>query len=111
MQLPPLFTQKKTIIIEIVILVVFLVGIYYVYKIFSNEDATTTTTVNQQLLGQNLILFVKATEKENLSLDNMSFMNSSLVKQLQDFSEIIPPTTVRGREDPFVPYAATRPTR
>jgi ABC-type maltose transport system permease subunit len=113
MQLPPIFAQKKNILIEVAVLIVFLGILYYVYTAFSQDQTTTTTTtINQQLLGQNFVLLLKAVNQDKLSLQDIPvIMNSKLVPQLQDFSEVIPRTTVRGRLDPFVPYAFTRPIR
>ena len=97
---------------EVIVLIAFLGGMYYVYTIVSTESAVTVPSqANQQLLGQNFVLFLKAVNQERLSLQDPSFMNSELVKQLQDFSETILPESTRGRIDPFVPYASTRPIR
>ncbi len=112
MQLPSSFLQKKTLIMEIGILVVFLIGMYYLYTMFSEPDTTTTSSqASEQLLGQNLTLFLKAVRNDKLSFDTSSFMNQPLIEQLQDFSETIIPASSRGRDDPFAPYAFTRPLR
>ena len=55
------FVQKKTVIIEGLVLVLFLAGMYYLYTTFSEDTATVSTAnVNEQLLGQNFVLFLKA---------------------------------------------------
>jgi hypothetical protein len=106
------FVQKKTVIIEGVILVMFLAGMYYAYTLFSTGDTVTSpSSANQNLLGQNFVLFLKAVNQDKLSFKNLSFLDSELAKQLVDHSEIIGTTTSRGRVDPFEPYAATRPLR
>ncbi len=106
------FLQKKTLIIEVAVLIAFLGGMYYLYMSFS-EDSTTTTPVaiNEQLLGQNFVLFLKVVNQDRISFRDISFMDSALVSQLRDFSEVIDPTESRGRLDPFVPYASSRPLR
>lgn len=106
------FVQKKTIIIEAAILIAFLAGIYYVYTSFSEESATVSqTSINEQLLGQNFTLFLKVINQDKVSFNNTSFMKSSLVEQLRDFSEVIGENATRGRADPFAPYASSRPLR
>lgn len=91
-------------IIEGVILVLFLGALYYGYTLFGEQSPTTTMTNNQQLFGPNLTLLLKAVNEEHLVLKDVSFMNTELVRQLQDFSEIIAPNETRGRDDPFVPF-------
>jgi flagellar basal body-associated protein FliL len=104
--------QKKTVIIEVAILIFFLGGMYYLYTMFSEGSATTSTpSVNEQLLGQNFVLFLKAVNQDRLSFKDITFMDSKLVRELRDFSETIGINDTRGRVDPFVPYAATRPLR
>jgi LPS O-antigen subunit length determinant protein (WzzB/FepE family) len=106
------FVQKKTILIEAVVLILFLFGMYYLYTSFSEESATVTpSAINEQLLGQNFILFLKVINQDRISFRDTSFMNSELVKQLRDFSEEIGMNDTRGRVDPFVPYASSRPLR
>jgi hypothetical protein len=111
MQLPTIFSEKKSIIIEVIILCVFLGGMYYVYTSFTEQDPTTTSAINEQLLGQNFTIFLKAVTKEQFALDKTAFLNSELVNQLQDFSETISPNTSRGRLDPFRPYDSSRSIR
>ena len=72
----------------------------------SEQNAVTTqATLNEQNLGPDVILFLKA-KKDNLSFDSkdLSFMEKPLIRQLQNFSETISPNVKRGREDPFTPY-------
>lgn len=111
MQLPSFFVQKKTVIVETLVLVLFLVGIYYVYTIFSEQAPISANSKNNQLLGQNLTLFLKAESQDKLSFDTSSFMSQPLISQLQDFTETILPASSRGRDDPFAPYAFTRSIR
>ena len=112
MQLPSFFVQKKTLIIEMAVLVIFLGGMYYLYTIFSEQSSVTTQTQgSEQLLGQNITLFLKAVRQDKLSFDTSSFMSQPLIEQLQDFSETIVPASSRGRDDPFAPYAFTGPLR
>jgi LPS O-antigen subunit length determinant protein (WzzB/FepE family) len=106
------FAQKKTIIIEAAVLTAVVIGMLYAYSIFTSEDATVTQpAINQQLLGQNFILFLKAVNQDKVSLRETAFLNTTFVAQLQDFSETISPTASRGRSDPFTPYASSRPIR
>ncbi len=106
------FVQKKTVIIEGAILVLFLFGAYYLYTSFSEDSASVSETkINEQLLGQNFVLFLKVVNQDRISFTDANFMDSALVRQLRDFSEIISTNDTRGRVDPFVPYASTRPLR
>lgn len=109
--MPSFFVQKKKIILEAAILIAFLYGCYYVYSMLNQDTTTTTTSVNEQLLGQNFILFLKAVNKDRISFKDTNFLDNNLVKQLRDFSETISINDSRGRVDPFVPYASTRPLR
>ncbi len=102
------FVQKKTVIIEVAILIAVLAGGYYLYTQFTTQDVTTVAaSPNEQLLGQNFIMFIKAVDQENLSFKNRNFFDSELVQQLQDYSETIGINPTRGRTDPFSPYAFT----
>lgn len=104
--------QKKTVIIEIAVLIVFLLGIYYLYSVFSEGEATTSNAqISEQLLGRNFMLFIKAVEQDKVTFRDADTMNSELVLMLKDFSETISINDTRGRADPFVPYALTRPLR
>lgn len=106
------FIQKKTIIIEAVVLIVFIFGIYYLYTNFSEGSTTVSSpAINEQLLGQNFVLFLKVVNQDRISFADANFMDSALVKQLRDFSEFIPVNDSRGRVDPFVPYASSRSLR
>ncbi len=106
------FIQKKTVIIEALVLVLFLGGMYYLYTIFSEDTSTTTTaSVNEQLLGQNFVLFLKAVNDDKISFRDINFMDSALVQQLRDYSQTITTNESRGRVDPFSPYASSRSLR
>ncbi len=106
------FVQKKTVIIEAAILLLFLFGAYYLYTSFSEGSASVSETkINEQLLGQNFVLFLKVVNQDRISFTDANFMDSALVRQLRDFSETISTNDTRGRVDPFVPYASTRPLR
>lgn len=106
------FVQKKTVIIEVVVLIAFLFGGYYLYSSFSEGTTTVSQgSVNEQLLGQNFVLFLKIVNQDRISFQGITFMDSELVQQLRDFSETISINPTRGRSDPFMPYAATGPVR
>jgi hypothetical protein len=106
------FVQKKTLLMEVAVLIAFLGGMYYLYTIFSEGSATTTASqVNTQLLGQNFTLFLKAVNEDKISFRDINFMDSALVQQLRDFSQTITVNESRGRVDPFTPYASSRPVR
>lgn len=104
MQVPTIFAEKRNLIIEVVVICLFLGAMYYGYTLFSEQSPTTTTSANQQLFGPNLTILLKAVNEDHLVLKDVSFMNTELVRQLQDFSEVISPNPTRGRDDPFVPY-------
>lgn len=111
MDITKLINEKKTLIIEILIFIGVLVGGYYGYTSFFKEDSVTTVTIDQSLLGSNFIQFMQATKDSKISFKDRTFLSGNYVKQLQDFSEIISPNATRGRLDPFLPYASTRPLR
>lgn len=104
--------QKKTLIIEVAVLVVFLMGIYYLYTSFSQaETSVSQPQINEQLLGQNFVLFLKVINQDRISFQDTTFMQSELIMKLRDFSEVIGENETRGRVDPFVPYASSRSVR
>jgi hypothetical protein len=105
------FVQKKTVIIEGLVLILFLGGMYYLYSVFSEDTAVTTVPINEQLLGQNFVLFLKAVNEDNISFGGINFMDSALVQQLRDYSQTIGINDSRGRVDPYSPYASSRPLR
>jgi hypothetical protein len=85
---------------------------YYAYTLFSEGSATVSgSSVNEQLLGQNFVLFLKAVNQDKISFGGINFLDSEIVRRLQDHSEFIGINDTRGRVDPFVPYASTRPLR
>lgn len=104
MQVSNILTEKKSIIIEVVVLCVFLGVMYYGYTIISEKPTTTITSANKQLFGPNLTLLMKAVNEEHLVLNDLSFMDGEVVRQLKDFSEVILPNPTHGRDDPFSPY-------
>lgn len=103
MQVQTIFKEKKNLIVEVLALFALIGALYYGYTIFSEQSPTTTSTSNQELFGPNLTLLLKAVNEDHLVLKDVSFMNSELVRQLQDFSETIGPNPTRGRDDPFIP--------
>jgi hypothetical protein len=114
MEVPNIVAQKKTIIIEILILAVFLGGGYYAYTALFTGEVTTTEVVSSNAgLGPNFTTYMNAVAKDKISFKekDVSFLNSSLVRMLVDYSETISPNATRGRLDPFVPYASSRPLR
>jgi len=113
MNIPSFLSEKKSIAVELVVLCLFLGGIYYAYITFSEQSPVTATTASdsQQLLGEHFVTFLKATSENTLSLTNTEFLRSSDILGLKDYSEIISPNSSRGRLDPFIPYATSRPLR
>jgi len=106
------FIQKKNIIIEVVVLVMFLGLIYYAYNmVVKQETEISRSTVNEQLLGQNFIMFLKVVNQEGLSFKDISILQGELVNNLEDFREEINESSSRGRDNPFAPYATSRSTR
>jgi hypothetical protein len=103
-----LFSQKN-IIIEIIILAAVLGGGYYGYSTLFSEDQPTTVSLNPSLLNKDVVAFIGA--KSKIDLKDTKFINSTYYKQLVDYSETIPRTTERSRLNPFIPYAATGPSR
>jgi hypothetical protein len=63
--------------------------------------------------GPNFTTYMGIVAKDKISFKekDLSFLNSTLVRMLVDYSETISPNATRGRLDPFVPYASSRPLR
>ncbi|MCX6756741.1 MAG: hypothetical protein NTW35_01115 [Candidatus Nomurabacteria bacterium] len=104
MQVTNFLSEKKSIIIEITILCVFLGALYYGYTLISEQTPVTTENTSQQLYGPNFTMLFKVINEDRVVLGPLSFMDSSIARQLEDFSEVISPNPVRGRENPFAPY-------
>lgn len=99
------FVQKKKILVEIAILVAFLAGMYFLYKMLSvGEEGLTQVQASEQILGANFMLFLKS--QGSLSFSTSS-LNAKFINQLKDYSQVIDSTESRGRADPFSPYAST----
>ena len=111
MNLQQLFAAKKSMILEGIVLVLVVIGGYYLYTTFSVTDTTTKPAINQKLLGKNLVTFLKLINQDKVSFRDVNLPNAQLVSELQDFSEVIASTTSRGRDNPFVPYAPSRSIR
>lgn len=96
---------KSIIFIEILVLVLFLGGAYYLYTQFSSPSAEVSSvesdTAGQSLLGPKTLSFMKTLNQERLSFKLPS--DSELIKQLEDFSENIPVSIPEGRSNPFMP--------
>ena len=86
-------------------------GSYFGFSYFvSSGDSTTVVESNGQLLGPRFVDFLQLTGKNAVNLD-VSFLDNPTLKQLQDFTEVIPETDKRGRVYPFYPYDSSRPIR
>lgn len=96
---------KSIIFIEILVLVLFLGGAYYLYTQFSSPSAEVSSvesdTAGQSLLGPKTLSFQKTSNQERLNFKLSS--ESELMKQLEDFSENIPTSAPEGRSNPFMP--------
>ncbi len=112
MTTPSISPKQKTIIIEVFILIAVFAGGYYLYDRFIlGETTTISVTGGDKLLSANFISFINVTSREKISFKDVSFMSSPLVEMLDDYSEVISPNATRGRLDPFLPYASSRPLR
>lgn len=103
MQTSTPLSDKKNIIIEVVVLCMFLGAMYYGYTVISEQSPVTTTSSDQALFGPNLTLLIKAVEEDHIVLSNPPSMSSELPGQLKDFSEEIPKVSKYGRDNPFIP--------
>lgn len=103
MQVTNILTEKKNIILEVVVLCIFLGALFYGYTLISEKTPITTTSTTQPLFGPNMTLLFKAINEDNIVLNNRSFMTGQVARQLQDFSEVILPSVKRGRDNPFFP--------
>ena len=105
--------EKRVIIIEIGVALVLLIGGYYVVGLIQGDNGsmTVTKTANEHLLSQDFVVFLQMMNKKSINLKNTAFLDGSFVRELQNFTETINPTPTRGRLNPFIPYALTRPIR
>lgn len=103
MQVPNILTEKKSILIEVIILCVFLGALFYGYTLISEKSPITTVSTTQPLFGPNMTLLLKALNEDHIVLNNRSFMTGQIARQLEDFSEVILPSIKRGRDNPFSP--------
>jgi hypothetical protein len=102
--------EKKTIIIEVLLLVAVVVGCYFGYTyFFKQQESDVSVEINPAILGKNFVTFLNASRSGAIDLKDQQFLRSTYVSKLKDYSEVILPAPKRGRMDPFVPYAATRP--
>jgi hypothetical protein len=112
------FIQKKTLIIEVLVLALFLGGSLYLYMALGGEETATVTTAsyNEQLLGQNSVLFLKTMNQDKISFTSSDLSlirpsSSPIVARLKDRTQTVDINPERGRNDPFAPYASSRPIR
>ena len=113
MQLPALIQNHKGMLKGLLGAVVIIALGFYLVTLFKEDTSVTITnaTTNQALLGQNLAIFMQAMADGNLNLSDLSYLTSYHARNAKDFSQEIPVSQVRGREDPFSPYAAPRSSR
>jgi hypothetical protein len=90
-----------------------LIGLYFVYKFFISSATPTTVDISSanKLLPKNLINLGDTIKKDGLSLANTSFKDSEFMKRAIDYTTITPTSTVRGRDNPFLPYDFTGSSR
>ena len=112
MDISTFFQEKKTLIIEVLMFIGVVFGCYYGYNyLFTEDPSQVQTQLDTSLLGKNFVTFLSATQSGNISFKDQQFLRSDFVGKLQDYSEVILPTPKRGRLNPFVPYASSRPIR
>ena len=106
--MPANLLSQKNIIIAVVFLFV-LGGGYYFFAPDSSSEATTNVEVNRGLLAKNIVTFLGV--KDKIDLKDSAFLTSVFYNQLIDYSEVIEMSPRRGRDNPFIPYAASRSIR
>lgn len=114
MQLPPFVEQNKTLVIGgIAGLIAMLIAGYFVYSFMQSNNAPVTVdaSVAKAFLPANLKKFDDTTKKDKLDLKNTAFKESEFVKRAKDYSTTVPTSTVRGRDNPFLPYDFTGSSR
>ncbi len=113
--LPPFLEKHKFILSGLTgAIVLALAGVYIVIMFTSDGGAVVKTNQNQSLLGEvspSFIVFLQAMNSEKLSLKDQSFIDSYLVRNSHDYTQIINPSLSRGRLDPFSTYVAPGSTR
>lgn len=105
-------TKNSTIAIEIIIIILFLAGVYYLYNQFGSSSVKITISDNNSVLDANSSNIIKTVNSGKLNFDYTSIVNNKIVKDLKDFSEFISTSTIPGRDNPFIApsYASPRPT-
>lgn len=109
--MPQNLASKKNSIIGAVILLVVVGGGYFWYS--SSQDGSAPSEISGKvdptLFNTDVAAFYAA--KDKINLKDLSFMKKSLYTQLKDNTVDIPSVKPTGRDNPFVPYAATGPIR
>jgi hypothetical protein len=96
-------SQKNQIILAVVVLLA-LGGGYFFFMSTSSSAVTGEQPVDQSLLVNKVVTFLNT--KDRIDLKDSSFLKSVYYSQLVDYSETIPMSTKRGRDNPFIPYVA-----
>jgi len=112
------FLQKNKIIVSGAVgaILVIAVGYWLVFVFLKSEELTTTTSVSTtasatRLLPKNFITVSDLIYKDKIDLKNKDFLQSLFLKNAKDFSQVVPTSTSRGRDNPFLPYDYTGSTR
>lgn len=96
-------SQKNVIMIVAALLLVLGLGYYFIVMSPQAEDVANTN-IDKSLLIPKIITYLNA--KDGIDLKDSSFLKSSYYSQLLDYSETIPMSPKRGRDNPFIPYVA-----
>lgn len=111
MNILTILQERKILIIEVLVVIAVLYGCYYGYTALFASNTTASVGLNEKSLGSNTLTFISKTRTANYAFKDKTFLSTPYVQKLRDYTEIILPNQTRGREDPFIPYAASRPLR
>ena len=68
------------------------------------DESSSSSGVDTSLLDKKIVAFLDV--KDKINLKDSTFLKSAFYSSLEDYSETIPMTTARGRDNPFIPYVA-----
>lgn len=102
-----ILSSQKNIIIVVAGFLLVLGGGYYYFS--SQSNLTGGGSFDKNLLDKKVSKFLSV--KDSLDFKNASFLKSPFYPELVNNTENIPLIKARGRDNPFIPYAATGPAR
>ena len=96
--------QKNNIIVIACAVLLLGVGGVYFYLTTSDSSESSQTAVDTTLLKKDIKDYLSV--KDSISFEDVSFKKSPFFPVLKNNTEVIEMSPSRGRDNPFLPYAA-----